>query len=441
VVSTVSAPRTDAGSGVRRLGWGLADQSLSSLTNFALAVLVARQVSTAGLGAFGLAFTTYTITLGACRALCQEPLTVRFSATPHETWRKGAAAATGTALVLGTLAGIACVGASFLFHGTLSPSLLVLGISMPGLIVQDTWRSAFFSNLRGSYAFTNDLVWAIAQVALVAAVLVVGARSAPAFILAWAGAANVGAVFGIVQSGFVPRPDHARRWLVQQRDLGPRYMVEFIARNAAQSGAMYATAGFAGLAAAGALRGAQVALGPLNIFNMGITSPAIAESVRMARRSPRRMLRAVIILGVVLVVVFVAWGVAMYFLPNSIGEALLKRSWHPAHRVILPYTAVMAASGMLTAATVGLRAMAASKRSMRSRLVTGVLSVSLGTAGAATYGAVGASIGLAAGLWIGGIQWWQQLGVAVTEEEDRRIVAAAAARDPAPGLDAAGGRV
>ena len=70
-MSTVSAPRTDAGSGVRRLGWGLADQSLSSLTNFALAVLVARQVSTAGLGAFGLAFTTYTITLGATRALCQ----------------------------------------------------------------------------------------------------------------------------------------------------------------------------------------------------------------------------------------------------------------------------------------------------------------------------------------------------------------------------------
>jgi O-antigen/teichoic acid export membrane protein len=440
-VSTVSAPRIDAGSGVRRLGWGLADQALSSLTNFALAVLVARQVSTAGLGAFGLAFTTYTITLGATRALCAEPLTVRFSAISEAEWRKGAAAATGMALVAGVLAGILCIAASLFFHGTLGPSLLVLGLSMPGLIVQDSWRSAFFANLRGSYAFANDLVWAIAQVALVAAVLVVGARSAPAFILAWAGAANVGAVFGIVQSGFVPRPDRARWWLYQQRDLGPRYMIEFIARNAAQSGAMYATAGFAGLSAAGALRGAQVALGPLNILNMGITSPAIAESVRISRRSPRRMLRAVTILGVVLVVAFSLWGVAMYLLPDSIGEALLKRSWHPAHDVILPYTAVMAASGMLTAATVGLRAMAAAKRSMRSRLITGVLSVSLGTAGAATYGAVGAAIGLAAGLWIGGIQWWKQLADAVTEEEDRRLVAAAAPLDPAPGLDPAGGRV
>ena len=126
-VSTASALRTDAGGGVRRLGWGLADQALSSLTNFALAILVARTVSTSALGAFGLAFTTYTITLGATRALCSEPLTVRYSATGEREWREGASAATGVALVLGAIAGVLCIGASFLFGGTLRPSLIVLG--------------------------------------------------------------------------------------------------------------------------------------------------------------------------------------------------------------------------------------------------------------------------------------------------------------------------
>jgi O-antigen/teichoic acid export membrane protein len=313
----------------------------------------------------------------------------------------------------------------------------VLGVCMPGLMLQDAWRNAFFCHLRGAYAFANDLVWAIAQLALVGAVLVVHAGSTPAFILAWAGAANVAAVFGSVQSGFLPLPHHALRWFSRQRDLAPRYLVEFIARSAALAGAVYATAGFAGLSAAGALRGAQVVLGPLNILNSGVTSPAVAESVRISRRSPRRMLEAVTILGVVLVVTFVCWGVAMYLLPNSIGEALLKRSWNPAHSVILPYTAVMAASGMLTAATVGLRAMAAAKRSMRSRLITGVLSVVGGTVGAATFGAVGAALGLAAGLWIGGIQWWRQLAAAVSEEEDRRRVAAMSI-DAAPEPDSAG---
>jgi hypothetical protein len=256
----------------------------------------------------------------------------------------------------------------------------------------------------------------------------------PAFIAAWAGAAAFAALFGIVQSGFVPRPGRTRWWLSHHRDLGPRYLVEFVARNAAQSGAMYATAAFAGLSAAGALRGAQVLLGPLNVLNMGVTSPAIAESVRIARRSPRRMMHVVELLAVALVAVFVAWGVVVYLLPDSVGEALLKRSWHAAHEVIPAYTAVMAASGMLTAATVGLRAMAAAKRSLRSRLVTGVLAVAGGTTGAATSGAVGAATGLALGLWIGGIQWWQQLGAAVTEEEERRAdteAAAPPAVDPA----------
>jgi hypothetical protein len=97
----------------------------------------------------------------------------------------------------------------------------------------------------------------------------------------------------------------------------------------------------------------------------------------------------------------------------------------------------MAAQGMLTAATVGLRAMAAAKRSLRSRLVTGVLAVAGGTIGAATSGAVGAATGLALGLWIGGIQWWHQLGLAVTEEEERRA-AGGAPVTPAPDPATAG---
>ncbi len=433
-MSTATGVRTGAGGAARRLGWGLADQSLSSLTNFALSILVARAVSTTSLGAFGLAFTTYTVTLNAMRALCSEPLTVRFSATSESRWQRAAGEATGTALVIGAIAGLGCVGAAFLFSGTLRQALIVLGVTMPGLMVQDAWRSAFFSKLRGSYAFANDLVWTIAQTVFLAAVILTGLRSTPAFILAWGGAANVAAVFGSLQSGLLPLPHHSRRWLASSRDLGPRYLVEFVARSAALAGSVYATAAFAGLAAAGALRGAQVALGPLNIVNMGITSPATAESVRMARRSPRRMLRAVEIMGVALVLFFTLWGVGMYLLPTAIGHALLKRSWGPSHHVLLAYTAVMAASGMLTAATVGLRAMAAAKRSMRSRLVTGVLALSFATVGAATYGAVGAATGLAAGLWLGGIQWWQQLHAAVAEEEGRR----SAADDAPAAVDVAG---
>ena len=49
----------------RRAGWGVADQALSSLTNFAVGVFVARQLGPTEFGAFSLAFATYLLALNA----------------------------------------------------------------------------------------------------------------------------------------------------------------------------------------------------------------------------------------------------------------------------------------------------------------------------------------------------------------------------------------
>ena len=410
----------NGGRSLRRVSWGLADQALSSITNFALAVLVARSVSTADLGAFGLAFTTYTFVLGATRAVCSEPLSVRYSARDQTAWERGARRATGAALILGTLAGIGMAAVSFLFSGTFSASLLVMGVCMPGLIVQDTWRTAFFSNMRGRSAFLNDFAWAIAQVIFIGVVIVAHHRTTPAFILAWGLAATVAAGIGSVQSGILPKPWSTGRWLHTQRELAPRYFAEFLARNVANAGSMYLTALFGGLSAAGALRGAQVVLGPLNILNMGLTAPSITEAVRISRRSPRRMLRMVAMLGAGLAAVSAVWAIAMYALPDAVGHALLRRSWDSAHDVILPYGAVMAASGCLTGATVGLRALAAARRSLRARVITGVLSLTTTAVGAYLGDAAGAAAGLAAGLWMGSVLWWISLRDEVRDEEARR---------------------
>ena len=89
---------------MRRLHWGFADQVLSSATNFALSVAVARQVDPRGFGAFGVAMTAYILATGLSRAVVSEPLLVVFSATGDDDRRRGFADATGTALVLGAWA-------------------------------------------------------------------------------------------------------------------------------------------------------------------------------------------------------------------------------------------------------------------------------------------------------------------------------------------------
>ena len=57
------------------------DQAFSSLTNFLLSLVIARNVTPEAFGAFTLAFAAYTIVLTIARSLTSEPLTIRYSAS------------------------------------------------------------------------------------------------------------------------------------------------------------------------------------------------------------------------------------------------------------------------------------------------------------------------------------------------------------------------
>jgi hypothetical protein len=131
-------------------------------------------------------------------------------------------------------------------------------------------------------------------------------------------------------------------------------------------------------------------------------------------------LRKVTLLAIVLAVGSMVWGLFMYLLPEHVGRELLRRSWDPAHGVILPYAAVMAAAGSLTGATVGLRALVATRRSLQARFITGALSLACTAVGAYLDGAAGAAAGLAIGLWAGSILWWKGLRLEVAEAERSR---------------------
>src|SRR5580692_3034625 len=90
----------------RRLGWGVADQGMSSVSNFAVNIYIARTLGAVEYGAFGLAYVTYGFMLNASRGLATDPLLVRFSGTPLPTWRRAVAKCTGTATIVGLFAGV-----------------------------------------------------------------------------------------------------------------------------------------------------------------------------------------------------------------------------------------------------------------------------------------------------------------------------------------------
>jgi O-antigen/teichoic acid export membrane protein len=390
---------------VLRAGWGVADQGLCSLASLAVGALVARSVAPASFGAFGLAFSTYLIVVGACRALVAEPLVVRFSAGDDGEWRAATRAATGSALLLGVAAGLGCVLVGSAAGGLFGRALLALGVVLPGLVLQDTWRYAFFAAGRGRRAFTNDLAAAAALPALAA--LSGGPHPVGLFVLVWGAAGTLAALIGSLQARLVPAPIAGLSWLRGQRDLSLPYLGEFAALGAGEA-ALFGVAGLAGLAAAGALRAGQILLGPLRVLFLGVRLVAVPEGVRLLADPRSRPRATAVLLSAILAGVALAWGAVLLVLPSSLGESLVGRSWSEARHVIVPLCLAMAGTGAVTGAFVGLRALAAARRSLRSRLLVTPFMVAGTLAGAAVAGAPGTAWGAALVTWLSLGLWWRQ---------------------------------
>ncbi|MFF3483108.1 hypothetical protein ACFYXC_07485 [Streptomyces sp. NPDC002701] len=414
--ATASAARRAV---VGRLSWGLADQAVSSMTNFAVGIYVARSLGLAAFGVFSLAWLTYGVVLNVARGLATDPLVVRFSGVPDASWRTATARSAGAALGVGTVLGAVCLLAGLGLGGRVGPAFTCLGLVLPALLLQDAWRFAFFAAGAGRKAFLNDLLWGVALVPA----LVVAARvdTVAAFVLAWGAAAAVAAVYGCVQSGIRPRTTRARGWLREQRDLGHRYLVENVSLSGASQLRAYGLGAIAGVGAVGAVRGAELLLGPFLALLMGLSLVTVAEAARVLRRAPHRLGRFCLLLGGGQAVAALLWGAALLLVPDRAGEFVLGGVWDSASELIVPATLGVAGAGLGSGAAAGLRALAAAGRSLRSQLFASACYVGGGLGGAALGGTVGSAWGVAAATVCGSAVWWLHLRSALRERRQNPI--------------------
>ncbi|MFG3498272.1 hypothetical protein [Streptomyces sp. NPDC047928] len=404
-----SARRAIAG----RLSWGLADQAASSMTNFAVGIYVARSLGLAAFGVFSLAWVTYGVVLSVSRGLATDPLVVRFSGVSDTSWRGAVARSSGTALGVGTAIGAACLVVGLAVGGGVGPAFACLGVMLPGLLLQDAWRYAFFAAGAGRKAFVNDCVWGVTLVPA----MVVAARvgSVAAFVLAWGGSAAAAAVYGCFQSGIRPRLAGARDWLREHRDLGYRYLVENTCVSGAGQVRAYGLGAIAGVSAVGVIRGAELLLGPFLAVLMGLSLVAVAEAARVLRRAPHRLGAFCLLLGGAQAVAALLWGAALLLVPDRAGEFVLGGVWHAASELIVPATLGVAGAGLGTGAAAGLRALGAARRSLRCQLFASACYVGGGLGGAAAAGTVGSAWGVAAATVCGSAVWWLHLRSALRE--------------------------
>jgi len=405
---------------LKRLGWGVADQGISSLSNLALGLFVARSFGASSFGAFALAFLTYSVVINAARGLATDPLLVRFSGDANERWRHATSSALGTALAVGVITGTLCVVAGLLLPDPVGPAFVALGVGLPGLATQDSWRFAFFAGGRGRSSFVNDLSWTVLLVLALVLMHSQGESSAVRCLLAFGGTATLAAVLGAVQARTFPRLRRARQWLAAQSSLSFRYLVENVSISGASQIRSFVVGGVVGLAAVGQVRASEMLMGPFFVVLMGISQVAVPEASRVFERDPSRLRRFCFLLGALQASLAILWGVIiMTVFPLGPGAAILKDLWTPTARLVPAIALTVAAASFVTAATAGLRAMGVSRRSLRAQLIGSALYLVGGIAGAVLGGAVGTSWGVTAALSISALVWWHQLRSALTEHSMR----------------------
>lgn len=396
---------------LRQGAWALVDQVLSSATNFAMAIIVARLLEPEGYGQFALATATWLTLLGLVRAMVVQPYVVEAAVQDRPTWRRTTRQASGTIVVFGLVSGliIAAVGIALGTSSELGKAFVMLGVIAPFLVLQDFWRFAAFSRNQARTAVLNDALWAVVQGGCLV-VLLNSSRVTPASaIAAWGAGAGAGALLGMAQFGLIPSfgsptlewARHIAKWsgwfgLASLLYMGSNQLVAI----------MVAT--WAGPAALGGLRAVQTLLGPGQLVAMSSESVALpAGSRTYAARGRRGLTLFMARYGALLTVVLASYGALLFIGRDEILRRVLGSEFVAYGDLVLPLALGLIATSWSFSGALGLRSMLSGRRLAQGEgiaactqvAIIGVLLHFYGVEGAA-WGVLFASLLHSAAMWL-----------------------------------------
>ena len=430
--------------GARRALWNIGDQGVSSLNNFVLQFVVARAVAPDHFGAFAIAFAVYSVVVGLVRAVSTAPLGIRFADAAPAEFERAARAATGSTVLASALAGLLCVLVGGVMAaaahdpssslGITASGVLALGVILPGLVLQDSWRQVLLACRRPAASAGLNVLWTLVQTAAVAVMVVRGTSSAVPFVIAWGGSALLTALLAIRLLHLRPRPSAAPGWVRSQWSL-MRYMLpEFVVlQGGNQLSVFVVSIVTASTLAAGSLRGANLLMSPIMILAMSMLAFAVPElAKRRSSMSARDWRRAALAVSGGVTLVGVLWGAAFMVAPDSVGRFLLDDSWDGVREVLLPIVIAQAGSAAAIGFAAALYAMDRAEVTLRIHIAYAVLLVLLTTAGAFRAGAVGTAWGSAIAFWAVVPVWFVVVRRVAARTERERLQAPPPAPEASP---------
>lgn len=319
-----------------KLGGNLFDQMLSALSNVVLSILVARSVDAAGFGSFSIAFLIYGMAFAAMKSLVGQPLQIKFSAAPQDELRERMSQGAGTTLTVSVVIALGVALGGLGAGAATGEALLALAVWLPSLLVQDYCRMAFFAAGRPWSAALIDGIWAAVQFGLLAVLLLNGSHSLTLLIGAWGLGATVSAVVGLLLLRVSLRVSRTFTWMREQANLSRYLLAEYILGLGAVQVGILLIALITSEADVGAIRAAQVLLGPLGIVATAAFQFTVPEIARRIDWPAKRLQLFAALVSGGLLFVHLIYVTALLAMPPEWGTALFGDSWHGAALVLLP---------------------------------------------------------------------------------------------------------
>ena len=375
---------------LRRVGWGFADQALSSVTNFALTVAVASVSAPREFGLYATLAMALQVVMVMSRGVTSDPLLAAGGRDPGEA-RSDSLSALALALVLGVAGGLVVAAGSLLAGGDARKLVLAFAVTLPLVLVQDCARFVAAAQRRPVLAFVSDAVWTVVLVAAYVGVRLDlwSSGSAPVMVLAWGAGAGAGGLVALALGRWPLRPRGIRSWLASSWSVSRFYVLENALLNGLNLLVIALVGLLAGLEASGAIRAAVALFGPLQVITLGARGFLIPEISRLAQRDLERARRTSFRIGAALAAVGFAWMGVLMVLPDRVGRSLLGQTWALARPVLplvsLDSVAVLFITGMF----IGIRAVDRRGTGFRTRMALAGPRLVLAPLGAVAAGAMG----------------------------------------------------
>ncbi len=431
---------TEAGGGGasgarRRMGAVTVDNIIFSVGSLLVFIWSAHVLEPADFGRFALVQLVFVFVQGSLvRSLVSWTVMVH----PEDADSRPRAVL-GSALLLAVAAGLICLAAGGLLllgDSELASSLLVVGILMPLLAVQEVGRFIAFAQAKPSRAIVIDVAWLVLTVVALTAIQVFHEMTLTWMVIGWAGSGALAGLWVFVQQGWPRAQDISLVWLKERWDFSWRSFV------AASSTATVAMLG-AGLVAivSGPLAVAAVRAGlllerPSTTIQMAVATSAGADIARERPDNAGLLAHQRRAMLVSLVVAVLNFGV-LFLIPDALGELVLGDVWY----LVSPLLLVIGLRVLAMAAQSGVRAALMGRRQisqvMKIDIAGTVLSIVGLVVGAALGDAEGAYWGAFIGLTITVAAWWWAL-IAHLRSGETYPDAAVEADDVVPGLPDSG---